>query len=96
MLVNIKYLCLLLKDVKLLCDRNLSTIKFSLKDVSLVLQRCNTSEIPWKVVSSDLPDIPVFQAFEKNITSLSVAMTKFVWQVELLEKAWKQLNEIDK
>ncbi|XP_020299830.1 E3 ubiquitin-protein ligase FANCL isoform X3 [Pseudomyrmex gracilis] len=83
-------------DVKLSCDQNLRTIKFSLKDVSLVMQRCNNSEIPWKVVSSDLPDIPAFQAFENNITNLSVAMTKFIWQVELLEKAWKQLNEIDK
>jgi len=42
-----------------------------------------------------MPAIPMFESFEKNVTNLSVAITKFKWQVELLEKAWEQLKEID-
>ncbi|XP_071563928.1 E3 ubiquitin-protein ligase FANCL [Temnothorax nylanderi] len=82
-------------DVQLSCDRNLSTIKLSLRGISLTLQRCNNVGIPWKVVSSDMPAIPTFEGFERNVTNLSVAMTKFKWQVELLERAWEQLKEID-
>lgn len=83
----------LLKDVQLSCDQNMNTIKLSLRGISLTLQRC--TETPWKVVSSDIPVIPEFEGFEKNVTNLSVAMTKFKWQVEILEKAWEQLKEID-
>lgn len=82
-----------LKDVQLSCDWNMSIIKLSLRGMSLTLQRC--TETPWKVVSSDIPPIPAFEGFEKNITNLSVAMTKFKWQVEILERAWEQLKEID-
>lgn len=86
---------MLLKDVQLSCVRNLSTIKLSLRGISLTLQRSDNVNIPWKVVSSDMPAIPMFEGFEKNVTNLSVAITKFKWQVELLEKAWEQLKEID-
>lgn len=86
---------MLLKDVQLSCDRNLSTIKLSLRGVSLTLQRCKNVGVPWKVVSSDISAIPTFEGFENNLTNLSVAMTKFKWQVELLERAWDQLKEID-
>jgi len=92
----IKYL--LLKDVQLSCDQNLNTIQLSLRGVSLTLERsdCKNIGIPWKVVSSNMPTIPLtFKDFEKNVTNLSVAMTKFKWQVELLERAWEQLKEID-
>jgi len=60
-----------------------------------MLQRYNNIGTPWRVVSSDLPKIPAFKEFEKNITNLTVAMTKFKWKIELLEKAWEQLKEID-
>ncbi|XP_011880434.1 PREDICTED: E3 ubiquitin-protein ligase FANCL [Vollenhovia emeryi] len=79
-------------NVQLSSDRDLNTIKLSLRGVSLTLQRCNDVGAPWKVVSSDMPAIPTF---EKNVTNLSIAMTKFKWQVELLERAWEQLREID-
>ncbi|XP_011631280.1 E3 ubiquitin-protein ligase FANCL isoform X1 [Pogonomyrmex barbatus] len=82
-------------DVQLLCNQNLSTVKLSLRGVSLTLQRCNNTEIPWKVISSDMPTTPPFQDFQKSITNLSVAMTKFKWQVEILERAWEQLKQID-
>jgi len=63
--------------------------------VSLKLQRCNSIEVSWKVISSDFPNVSIFEDFEKNITNLSVAIVKFKWQVELLENAWEQLKEID-
>lgn len=64
----------------------------SLRGISLTLQRCNDVGTPWKVVSSDIPKL---EGFEKNLINLSVAMTKFKWQVEILEEAWEQLKEID-
>ncbi|XP_025987010.1 E3 ubiquitin-protein ligase FANCL [Solenopsis invicta] len=82
-------------DVQLSCDRNLSTIKLTLRGISLTLQRCNNVEVPWKVVPSDISAIPAFEGFQNNLTNLSVAMNKFKWQVELLERAWEHLKEID-
>ncbi|KAL0127218.1 hypothetical protein PUN28_005488 [Cardiocondyla obscurior] len=82
-------------DVQLSCDGNLNIIKLSLRGISLKLKRCNNAGTPWKVVSSDLLDIPAFENLEMNVTSLSVAMTKLTWKVELLERAWEQLKEID-
>lgn len=42
--------------------------------------------------------MPAIPTFEQNITeynNLSIAMTKFEMQVEIFEKAWEQLKEID-
>lgn len=83
------------KDVQVLCDDRLGTIKLSLNDISLILRRNEDIEVPWEIISSDFPKIPAFEGFEKNIDKLNVAITKFKWQVELLEKAWEQLKEID-
>lgn len=85
----------MLKDVRISCNGSLSTIKLSLKGVSLVLQRSNSTEVPWQIISSDLPNIPGFEGFGRNISNLSIAVTKFKWQMELLEKTWEQLKEID-
>lgn len=85
----------MLKDVQVSCDDRLKTIKLSLNDISLTLERNEDTEVPWKIISSDFPKIPTFESFEKNINKLNVAITKFKWQVELLEKAWEQLKEID-
>ncbi|XP_072760855.1 E3 ubiquitin-protein ligase FANCL [Anoplolepis gracilipes] len=84
-----------LPDMPISCDKNLNIIKLHYRDVSVTLQRCNSAELPWKVIASDLPNNPVFEGFEKNVTNLSVAKTKFKWQVEVLKKAWEQLEEID-
>ncbi|XP_029174028.1 E3 ubiquitin-protein ligase FANCL [Nylanderia fulva] len=84
-----------LPDMKISSDQNLSIIKLHYRDVSITLQRCNNTELPWTVIASDLPNIPSFEGFEKNVTNLSVAKTKFKWQVEILRKAWEQLEEID-
>lgn len=66
-----------------------------MKDVSLTLQKTRSTEVPWKIIYSDLPKMSIFGGLIKNVTNLSVAMTKFKWQVELLEQTWKQLKEID-
>lgn len=81
------------KDVHVSCDDKLSTIKFSLNDVFLTLKRNENTETPWTVVSSNIPK--TFKGFENNIKKLHVAITKFKWQVEMLDKAWEQLKEID-
>ncbi|KAL6437567.1 hypothetical protein ACFW04_004185 [Cataglyphis niger] len=84
-----------LPDILISSDQNLNIIKLHYRDVSVTLQRCTNAELPWKVITSDLPNIPIFEGFEKNVTNLSVAKTKFQWQVDILEKAWVQLEEID-
>lgn len=84
-----------LPDILISSDQNLNIIKLHYRDVSITLQRCNNTELPWKVIASDLPNIPIFEGFEKNVTNLSVAKTKFQWQVKILKKAWEQLEEID-
>lgn len=76
-------------------NQDLNIIKLHYRDVSVTLQRCNSTELPWKVIASDLPNFPIFEGFEKNVTNLSVAKTKFKWQVEVLRKAWEELEEID-
>jgi len=90
--LNLMLKYILLKDVQLSCDRNLSTIKLSLREIFLTLQRCKDIDIPWKVVSSNMPE-----NFEKIVLSknLNIVTTKFKWQVEILERAWEQLKEID-
>lgn len=78
--------------MQLSCDQNLSTIKLSLREIFLTLQRCKGIDIPWKVVSSNMPE-----SFEKMVLgkNLNVVTTKFKWQVEILEGIWEQLKEID-
>lgn len=83
-----------LPDMLISSDQNLN-IKLHYRDVSVTLQRCNSTELPWKVIASDLPNISLFEGFEKNVANLNVAKTKFKWQVEILRKAWEQLEEID-
>ncbi|KMQ89766.1 e3 ubiquitin-protein ligase fancl [Lasius niger] len=84
-----------LPDMLISSNQDLNIIKLHYRDVSVTLQRCNSTELPWKVIASDLPNFPIFEGFEKNVTNLSVAKTKFKWQVEVLRKAWEELEEID-
>ncbi|KAG7214121.1 hypothetical protein KM043_001477 [Ampulex compressa] len=82
-------------EVMLSSNDNLNTIRLSLRNISLTLQRNDYSIYPWKVVTSDLPELPGFDPFEKGISSLSVARNKFKLHVEMLEKSWAHLQEID-
>ncbi|XP_076233600.1 E3 ubiquitin-protein ligase Fancl isoform X2 [Calliopsis andreniformis] len=85
-----------LSGIQLLSDNNLNTIKMSYKNVSLKLQRTKEKKCPWTVIHSDLPEIPTFGPFEKNLSTLTIAKNKFKFQVEILERAWLYLKQIDK
>ncbi|XP_043262653.1 E3 ubiquitin-protein ligase FANCL isoform X2 [Colletes gigas] len=81
--------------VKLLSDNNLNTIQLFMNGVSLTLQRTKYRACPWIVIHSDLPEIPAFGPFEKNLSTLIIARNKFKLQVEILENAWSNLRQID-
>ncbi|XP_076618607.1 E3 ubiquitin-protein ligase Fancl isoform X2 [Colletes latitarsis] len=81
--------------VKLLSDNNLNTIQLFMNGVSLKLQRTKYRACPWIVIHSDLPEIPAFGPFEKNLSTLIIARNKFKLQVEILENAWSNLRQID-
>ncbi|XP_029040269.2 E3 ubiquitin-protein ligase FANCL isoform X3 [Osmia bicornis bicornis] len=63
--------------------------------VAIKLQKVKYGMHPWSVVYSDLPEIPALGPFEKNVSTLIVARNKFRLQVEILEKAWSNLKQID-
>lgn len=86
---------ILLKEVQLSSDNTLNTIKLSLGKVAIKLQKVKYGMHPWSVVYSDLPEIPAFGPFERNVSTLIVARNKFKLQVEILEKAWSNLKQID-
>lgn len=73
----------------------MSTIKLSLNNIAIKLQRINHRTCSWTVVDSDLPEIPALGPFEKNISTLVIARNKLKLQVEILEKAWSNLKQID-
>lgn len=60
-------------DIQVSSNSNLNVIKLSLKDVSIVLRRSTNYKTPWTVISSDLPELPKFESFNKSIFSLSDA-----------------------
>lgn len=85
------------QEVKLLSTRyNLNEIKLSMNDVFVTLKRTNDRMTPWMVVSSDLPEIPGFEGFEKNISTLNEARIKFQQLVEILKPTWDFFKEIDR
>ncbi|XP_029040267.2 E3 ubiquitin-protein ligase FANCL isoform X2 [Osmia bicornis bicornis] len=82
-------------EVQLSSNNTLNTIKLSLGKVAIKLQKVKYGMHPWSVVYSDLPEIPALGPFEKNVSTLIVARNKFRLQVEILEKAWSNLKQID-
>ncbi|KAG6797415.1 E3 ubiquitin-protein ligase FANCL [Apis mellifera caucasica] len=81
--------------IQILSNNSLSTIKLSLNNIAIKLQRINHRTCSWTVVDSDLPEIPALGPFEKNISTLVIARNKLKLQVEILEKAWSNLKQID-
>ncbi|XP_078050577.1 E3 ubiquitin-protein ligase Fancl isoform X2 [Augochlora pura] len=94
-LQELKLVLAIPSTVQLLSDTCLNTIKLSLNNVSLQLQRTKCRLRPWTVIQSDLPEIPGFGPFEKNVTTLNAARNKFKLQVEMLETTWSNLQQID-
>lgn len=82
-------------DIQLSSNSSLNMIQLSLRNIKIVLQRTNNNTIPWNVISSDLPEIPVLGSFSHNISSLSTIMDKFKQQVEIFDMSWKILSELD-
>ncbi|CAK9831559.1 E3 ubiquitin-protein ligase FANCL [Anthophora retusa] len=82
--------------IQILCGNSLNVIKLSLKNVTVQLQRTKFGTYPWTVIYSDLPEIPAFGPFEKNLSTLTVARNKLKLQIEILEEAWSNLKRIDK
>ncbi|XP_017792424.1 PREDICTED: E3 ubiquitin-protein ligase FANCL [Habropoda laboriosa] len=82
--------------IQILSGNSLNTIKLSLENVAVELQRTKYGTYPWTVIYSDLPEIPAFGPFEKNLSTLAIARNKFKLQVEILKETWSNLKKIDK
>ena len=50
----------------------------------------------WKIISSDLPELPGYSINEKKSFSLKDIRNMFQRQVDMLEDVWNQLRRIDK
>ncbi|XP_017877086.1 E3 ubiquitin-protein ligase FANCL, partial [Ceratina calcarata] len=82
-------------EIQVFSDWTLSTITLSLNDVTLKLRRPKRETCPWTIVHSDLPDVSELGSFDKNIPNLAAARNKLKSQVQILERAWWNLKEID-
>ncbi|XP_031775507.1 E3 ubiquitin-protein ligase FANCL isoform X2 [Apis florea] len=81
--------------IQILSNNNLNIIKLSLNNIAIKLQRINHRTYSWTVVDSDLPEIPALGPFKKNISTLIIARNILKLQVEILEKTWSNLKQID-
>lgn len=63
--------------------------------MSVKLKRIKNSTCPWAVIHSDLPEILGFGSFDKNVLNLTIARNKLKLQIEILEKVWSNLRQID-
>ncbi|XP_043289903.1 E3 ubiquitin-protein ligase FANCL [Venturia canescens] len=80
--------------VKVSASNGLKAVKLSLDDVVVIISKDSGTNM-WKVISSDLPELPMLEQFELNLKNLSTAMEKLHTQVNMLEDAWNVLHEID-
>ncbi|XP_076478160.1 E3 ubiquitin-protein ligase Fancl isoform X3 [Bombus vancouverensis nearcticus] len=85
----------LLIGIKVSANNTIDIIELSLNNVAVRLQKTSHRTCPWTVVYSDLPEIPSLGPFEKNISTLNIARNKLRLQVEMLEKSWSNLKQID-
>ncbi|KAJ8687439.1 hypothetical protein QAD02_023233 [Eretmocerus hayati] len=84
-------------DIQFSATKDLSAIRLTLDDISMVVQPTVTSAglNSWKIISSELPDIPNFTINEKKCLSLKDIRNMFQKQVYALEGVWDQLRRID-
>ncbi|XP_076754719.1 E3 ubiquitin-protein ligase Fancl [Xylocopa sonorina] len=80
-------------EVQILSNNSLSIIKLSYNNMAVQLKRTNHGK--WTVIYTDLPEIPNLGPFENNISTLMIARNKLKLQVEMLEKSWSNLKQID-
>ncbi|XP_043596741.1 E3 ubiquitin-protein ligase FANCL isoform X4 [Bombus pyrosoma] len=95
MLAELRNLLQIPSGIKVSANNTMNIIELSLNNVAVRLQKTSHRTCPWTVVYSDLPEIPSLGPFEKNISTLNIARNKLRLQVEMLEKSWSNLKQID-
>lgn len=65
-----------------------------MSDISIIVKPPDADHNTWKIISSDLPDLPGYN--EKKSVSLKEIRKLFQKQVDTLEEVWDQLRRIDK
>ncbi|XP_014218744.1 E3 ubiquitin-protein ligase FANCL [Copidosoma floridanum] len=84
-------------EVELSSNKDLSTIKLSMNDISIIVEPSinSSGQNSWKIVSSELPDVPGYTINEKKSFTLKEIRNMFQKQVDLLEDVWAQLRKLD-
>ncbi|XP_063978562.1 E3 ubiquitin-protein ligase FANCL isoform X2 [Diachasmimorpha longicaudata] len=93
----LKELTTLLKEPEFQVEGNndLSAVKIIYNNISVTLKPENMSSNPWTLLSSDLPELPVWRLFDKCIPTLVDAAKTLKTRVDALEETWRELAEID-
>ncbi|XP_015123577.1 E3 ubiquitin-protein ligase FANCL [Diachasma alloeum] len=82
-------------DIEVQGNNDLSAVKVIYKSISVTLKPENTTSNSWALVSSDLPELPVWRPFDKCIPTLMDASKTLKSRVDALEDTWRELAEID-
>ncbi|XP_058793457.1 E3 ubiquitin-protein ligase FANCL isoform X2 [Phymastichus coffea] len=84
-------------DVQLSSTKDFSVIKLTMNDISMTVQPTVNSagQNSWRIVSSDLPNIPDYSLSDKKTYSLKEIRKRFEKQVDMLERVYYQLRKID-
>ncbi|XP_011297839.1 E3 ubiquitin-protein ligase FANCL [Fopius arisanus] len=75
-------------------NNDLSAVKIIYKSISVTLKPENTGN-SWALISSDLPELPIWRPFDKCISTLMEATKTLQAKVNALEDIWRELAEID-
>lgn len=69
-----------------------------MNDISIVVQPTltNSGQHSWKIINTDLPDLPGYTGNERKPFSLKEIRNMFQKQVDTMEDVWDQLRRIDK
>ncbi|KAL7293375.1 hypothetical protein TKK_0013141 [Trichogramma kaykai] len=97
LLKELKFVLSERSEVEISASKNLSRIKLSMNEISLVIQPCVSSlgQNTWKIISSDLPELPGFNVCDRKSLTLKEIRNSFQKQVITLEDVWEQLRKID-
>lgn len=85
----------LIQDVEVQGNSDLSAVKITYNSISIILKPENTSNNPWALVSSELPELPDWQPLEKSIGTLIEAVKTLKTRVDALKDTWCELANID-
>ncbi|KAF7987502.1 hypothetical protein HCN44_003264 [Aphidius gifuensis] len=82
-------------DVAVLGNNDLTAIKLTYKNISIVLEQTSLIHNPWTVVSSDLPTFSVWPSLDKCVPSLVEAAKTLKARTDILQDVWDDLKFID-